>query len=137
MIIGISKKRNELQGNINITPFTDVILVLLIVFMISAPGMILSSFQIQLPGASGQKRGHYDLTVGLSKDGSLYVNGQEIDRANLTKQLENLPKSSSKRILLNADSRAPYGQVIELIELMRKAGAEAVFAGTIPAETPK
>ncbi|EHQ06574.1 MAG: biopolymer transporter ExbD [Leptonema illini] len=136
MIIGSQKgsRRSELQGNINITPFTDVILVLLIVFMISAPGMILSSFKIQLPGAPGQTgRGQFDMTVGLDQDGVIYVNGKETERADLQKQLSALPEPARKRILLNADSRAPYGSVVEIIDLMKKAGAEAVYAGTVPA----
>jgi biopolymer transport protein ExbD len=127
-------QRSELQGNINITPFTDVILVLLIVFMISAPGMILSSFKIQLPGAGGQAgRGQFDMTVGLDQDGTVYVNGRETTRSDLEKQLSALPEPARKRILLNADSRAPYGTVVEIIDLMKNAGAGTIYAGAVPA----
>ncbi len=135
MLSGLRRRRSELQGNINITPFTDVILVLLIVFMISAPGMILSSFKIQLPGAPAQTgRGQFDFTVGLDRDGTIYVNGQETNREELKKQISALPESARKRILLNADSRAPYGTVVKVIDLMKESGAEAVYAGTVPAE---
>lgn len=132
------RRSSELQGSINITPFTDVILVLLIVFMISAPGVILSSFKIQLPGGPGQSgRGNFDFTVGLDKDGTIYVNGREATSEDLKKQVAALPEASRKKMLLNADSRAPYGKVVEIIDLLRKAGAESVYAGTVPAGNTK
>jgi len=132
------KSRSSLHGNINITPFTDVILVLLIVFMISAPGMILSSFKIQLPGSIGQSQHEsYSFTVGLDRQGQLYVNGVATQKADLENQIKQLKESSRQRILLNADSQTPYGTVVEVIDLMKKAGAQTVFAGTNPSAKEK
>lgn len=129
------KNEDSLVSTINITPFTDVILVLLIIFMISAPGLYQASFRIQLPGTeSGTNRSDYSVTIAAEKEGQIYWNGEPVNREQLVTRLDGLEKPEEARILINADSELAHGRVVELVDLVRSTGATSVYVGTVPKE---
>ncbi|MCB1171698.1 MAG: biopolymer transporter ExbD [Leptospiraceae bacterium] len=129
------KDEDSLVSSINITPFTDVILVLLIIFMISAPGLYQASFRIQLPGtSSGTNRSDYTVTIAAEREGRLYWNGEDVTEQEVKDRLGKMEKPEESRILINADSELPHGKVVELVDLVRSSGATSVYVGTVPKE---
>ncbi|MCB1164795.1 MAG: biopolymer transporter ExbD [Leptospiraceae bacterium] len=127
------KGKDDIVSSINITPFTDVILVLLIIFMISAPGLYQASFRIQLPGtSSAAAQSDYQVTIALEKDGTMYWNGNPLDEETLKARLKELKNPAESKILINADSHAEHGKVVHVVDLVRSSGAPSVYVGTVP-----
>ena len=132
-MVRYKKNEDSLVSTINITPFTDVILVLLIIFMISAPGLYQASFKIQLPGtSSGTNRSDYTVTIAAEKGGQLYWNGERISPEQLKERLAGIKDPAQSRILINADSELAHGKVVQLVDQVRSSGAESVDVGTVP-----
>ncbi len=126
-------RRSQLFSGINIVPFTDVVLVLLIVFMISAPGLLNTALNIRLPGSTqASKRSDTKITVALDAEGKIYINGEVVAREKVQERVKELSKGEAgSEILLNADIKAHHGEVVELLDLLRQAGGSNVFIGTV------
>lgn len=124
----------QVFSGINITPFTDIVLVLLIIFMIAAPGILNSGLDITLPGSStAEPQSAERMTVGFDREGSLYLEGEKISREALRSKLSELAaKKKDFSVVLNADSSARHGGVIELLDMMRAIGVKNIYVGTIP-----
>lgn len=126
-------RSGRILSGVNITPFTDVVLVLLIVFMITAPGILTSSLDIQLPDAgSSSSTKSEGITVALDREGRVYLDGDNVElkdlKALIRKRIESDP---SGRFLLNADRKVEHGKVIEVLDLIRSSGAKTVLVGTV------
>ncbi len=109
---------------INVTPFIDVMLVLLIIFMIAAP-LATVDIGVDLPAASAQASPRPDkpLFVTLKANLTLAVNNDRISRAGLPAALDKATGGDKqKRVFLRADKRVPYGAVIGLMNELRTAG---------------
>ncbi len=116
----IKKYKSDIISNINITPFTDVILVLLIIFMISAPSIFLSSIEIRLPkGNQIHTKLDYNYIIGIDKQGNIYYKNKKISREELTDILKEIKDNNSK-ILINADIETKHGNVIEIINILKE-----------------
>ncbi len=120
---------------INVTPFVDVMLVLLIVFMISAP-LLQTGIDIDLPqGNVEMQQSDNALVVSIDGKGKHYLNETYLQPEIL---MENVKKaraaSSNKVVYVRADKSLPYGSVIELISQMREAGIQEVSLITLPPE---
>ncbi|MDH5654842.1 MAG: biopolymer transporter ExbD [Spirochaetia bacterium] len=128
------KYRNgEYMSGINITPFTDIILVLLIIFMIAAPGLLNTGIDIVLPGAqSSSSYGENKLHVGLDREGHLYLNGSQISREELKNKISAHLQEKDADIVLNADVQSQHGIVVETLDLIKATGARKIFVGVIP-----
>lgn len=126
-------RASKLITGVNITPFTDVVLVLLIVFMIAAPGLVTSSLNIQLPDAGST--GHADskaTTIALDREGRVYLEGEPVKIEDLEGLIRGkLEKDPDRQFLLNADRKIEHGQVIRLLDLVRSSGAKSVLVGTV------
>ncbi len=124
--------KTQLFSGINIVPFTDVVLVLLIVFMISAPGLLNTAMNIKLPGSTqATKRSDTKITVGLDASGKIFVNNEVVAREKVQEKIKELLKGESGEILLNADMKSHHGEVVELLDLLRQSGGNNVFIGTV------
>ncbi|MEP9404082.1 TonB system transport protein ExbD [Sphingomonas sp. VNH70] len=111
-------------NEINITPFIDVMLVLLIVFMIAAP-LATATVPLDLPVSTAQAQPDPQEPVFLSLQSDLKVSigDRAIDRAVLAPELQRATKGDKQaRILLRADKTVPYGDLMGLMDEMRKAG---------------
>lgn len=132
--------KKRLVAEINVVPYIDVVLVLLIVFMITAP-LLTQGVKVDLPQASASPIDKEDepLIVSLKRDGSLYINlGEDgetkpasIDaiRRQVTTILKNKP---STPVLVWGDRSVNYGKVVELMTQLQSAGAESVGLVTEP-----
>jgi biopolymer transport protein TolR len=119
------------MGDINVTPLVDVMLVLLIIFMIVTPA-IMAGFQAQMPeGAHLKARREEDdrTQFGVDKLGNWYLNKKQIRKEDAQKLLEAefLKHPDDKVLFVKADRNLQYGQLLEVMEVAKKAGV-AVFA---------
>ncbi len=110
--------------DINITPFVDVILVVLIIFMVTTPMLVNQSIQIQLPKAvTGEDTPPTNIQLTISKEGDVYVDGKKVNED----EIENIAKekisfNSNVQASIAADQNTTHGQVIRVIDLIKKGG---------------
>jgi len=112
------------MSEINMTPLIDVMLVLLVIFIITAP-LMASSLKLDLPKADGAPGSEAPalLALAIDADGKLYLDDQPADRAAIERRArEAATRDPGTEVQLRADSRVPYGRVAELIGLLQQAG---------------
>lgn len=114
------------MSSINITPFVDVVLVLLIIFMITAPALVKEVMDIRLPKtATGDGQVMQTLGVAINKDGNILLNGNITDENGLTNAVkESLAQSKDSQAIISADIDVAYGRVVKVIDLLKTAGLE-------------
>lgn len=127
-----------LMSSINITPFVDVVLVLLVIFMITAPILVKDILEIKLPkAASGDGQVVQTLGVAVNKDGNILLNGVLADEEALkSAAAAALAENSQAQAIVSADSEVVYGKVVHVIDLLKTAGLNR-FAVQIEKESPK
>jgi len=116
------------MSNINVTPLVDVMLVLLIVFMITAP-MLTVGVQVDLPKTkANQLNSDADpLIITINKNREIYIQDAVVSSENLIPRLKAISKVNSKtRIFVRGDNLLPYGEVIGLMGQIQSAGYEKV-----------
>jgi biopolymer transport protein TolR len=121
-------------SEINVTPFVDVMLVLLVIFMVTAP-MMLQGVDVDLPETLTQPLRVKDepLILTVKKDGKFYVGRKEVPLVVLRQKLEAIFEGrDSKEIFLRADEDAPYGVVVKALAAAREAGAKQLGMVTEP-----
>jgi biopolymer transport protein ExbD len=110
---------------INVTPFIDVMLVLLIIFMVAAP-LSTVDLPVDLPTSTAmpQKRPDKPVYVTIASDLAVSLNETPVKRVDLVQALDVLPTDGGKdrRIFLRADKSVPYGEMMDLLERLRKGG---------------
>jgi biopolymer transport protein ExbD len=112
-------------SGINVTPLVDVVLVLLVIFLVTAPVLYQSAIKVQLPKAkSGEEAGQKSpLNFTVSADGKVYWNGEELSWERLAERLKDLgPKAADETAMISADQSTPHGTVIKLMDALRTAG---------------
>ena len=120
--------------DINVTPLVDVMLVLLIIFMVTAP-LIQSGVKVDLPRASAQQMEHSEekLVLRITRDRRVYIGDVEIRGGDLEVKLRtNARVQKDKELYLQADSSLPYGSVVEIMAVARRAGVESLGMITEP-----
>jgi biopolymer transport protein TolR len=119
-------RRHVVMHDINVTPFVDVMLVLLIVFMVAAP-LLLSGLPVDLPAAKGQSlnQNKDPITVTLDRDGKIYLGTQEqpLELPALLEKLKAIVKNAEEDpILFRGDRDVAYGRVSQVISAVRDGG---------------
>ena len=110
--------------NINVTPLVDITLVLLIIFMVTASYIVSRAIHVDLPkAASGTEQQKTSLGLTLTKDGTLFLNGAPSnDEAVLGFIGGELPRNPELQALIAADRSVPHGDVVHLIDIVKRAG---------------
>jgi biopolymer transport protein TolR len=125
------------MAEINVTPLVDVMLVLLIIFMITAP-MLTEGLTVQLPTAEGQSfelASNNPAKITIAANGTVYVDGTSVGSRNLEMTLGPMLRGRRiKRALLEADKGVPYGRVVAVLDVMNRAGVEQLGMVTQPGE---
>ena len=113
------------EREIQITPFIDVVLVLLIIFMITSPA-VLSGVAIDLPGGSEQSDQTSDLdflTITFNKDGQIYLGDDIITINNIILSIKNkIGNVQDKTIFIRGDKSIKYGDIMTIIDILNRAG---------------
>jgi biopolymer transport protein TolR len=131
---GDSGAGRRAMTDINVTPLVDVMLVLLIIFMVTAP-LIQSGVKVDLPRASAQQMEHSEekLVLTITRDRRVFLGNAEIPPAQLEAKLaSNARIQKEKELYLHADRSLPYGQVVEIMAVARRAGVESLGMITEP-----
>jgi biopolymer transport protein TolR len=125
-------------AEINVTPLVDVMLVLLIIFMITAP-MLTEGLTVALPSAEGKSfetASNNPAKIQVTAAGAVYLDGVPMGTKDLEQTLgPRLRQRRIKRALLEADKGVPYGQVVAVLDVMNRAGVEQLGMVTQPRET--
>ena len=108
---------------INVTPFIDVMLVLLIIFMVAAP-LSTVDLPVDLPSSTAvpMKKPDKPIYITIKADLVVAVGETPVQRADLVRSLENVPEGREQRIFLRADRGVPYGELMDVLELLRVGG---------------
>jgi biopolymer transport protein ExbD len=116
---------DDLIADINVTPLVDVVLVLLIIFMVTATYIVRASIEVDLPRAAhgGEAVGTV-LSVILTRDGQVFLDGvRRSDEELVATTREAVRRDADARVVISADRGALHGAVVHVIDLVRGAGA--------------
>ncbi len=116
------------MNQINVTPLVDVMLVLLVIFMVTAP-ILQQGVPVDLPRAElGPLEGNdVPLVVSLTRAGDLYLNDEKLTRADLVSRLGAVAaERADESVYVRADESLPYGEVVSVMAAIRKAGIRNV-----------
>jgi biopolymer transport protein TolR len=134
MEIGSRNSDRGTMSQINVTPLVDVMLVLLIIFMVTAP-MMQQGVQVNLPKADtkGLTAPEEALIVSIDKSGTLFINSNAVKAGELRPKLEEMfAKRTKKEVFLKADKDVPYGDVVRAMADIKGAGVERLGMITEP-----
>jgi len=128
--------RHRALAEINITPLVDVMLVLMIISMLAAP-MLQKGIPLDLPATESAQDIHDPRTVvSLDREGRLRINDQPVHPELLERRMRALVAGSpSETVFLRADKLIPYGEVLHVMDLIRKAGVTRIALVTVPLTT--
>jgi biopolymer transport protein ExbD/biopolymer transport protein TolR len=127
------------MGDINMTPLIDVMLVLLVIFMITAP-LMTSSLKLDLPKSDAAQAADTPAFVAVAIDpqGRLYLGEEVLEPAVFAARIADAARRNPQtEVQLRADRRVPYGQVAELIGVVQKAGLNRIGFVAEPAPAAK
>jgi biopolymer transport protein TolR len=140
------RRRRRLMGEINVVPYIDVMLVLLIIFMVTAP-LLTQGIQVDLPRAAAQPldpklRDDQPLVLSIDAGGRFYLSvGDDKEKPVAAERVADLAGIVLRRkpatpVLVKADQKVPYGRVVEAMVLLQQAGAAKIGFLTDPPDTP-
>ncbi len=121
---GVDFDEDEGITGINVTPLVDVMLVLLIIFMVTANYINTQAIDLELPKAeTGESTGDRSMGFTISKDSQVLLDGEAVNMDKLPEIIKQRKKSNPKvQALIAADQATPHGTVIKLIDIIRKNG---------------
>ena len=132
-------KGTEPMSDINVTPMVDVMLVLLVIFILTAP-LMASSIKLDLPKTDAAKASEAPkfVTLVVDKTGQIFLNDAPIDLAALKTSLtQTAVKNPDTEVQLRADVAVPYGKVVEVMGAAQKAGLNRIgFVADAPIPAP-
>lgn len=124
----------RLLSEINVTPFVDVMLVLLVIFMVTAP-MMLQGVEVALPKTASKhlKTREDPLVVSVTKKQEVFLENQAVDIGDLEEKIKKVFEyRREKEVLLRADEAVPYGFVIKVVSRIKQAGIDKLGMVTEP-----
>lgn len=123
--------RRAPMADINVTPFVDVMLVLLIIFMVTAP-MLVTGVPVELPEsrANPLDQPNEPIEISIDKDGATFIDGAAVASSELSARLEEIAASESpenkRQIMLRGDTAISYGQMMRVMGELNRAGLNSV-----------
>ncbi|MGA2315419.1 MAG: biopolymer transporter ExbD [Thermodesulfobacteriota bacterium] len=118
-------RRSKLIAEINITPFTDVVLVLLIIFMIATPFIYQSSMKVQLPQASKSEETSRDIIININAQGEVFLEDKRLDLDTLKYRLTAMVRSKPDvSVIINGDKNVKYDSVIQVMDVLTRSGVK-------------
>ena len=137
-------QKRKLMGEINVVPYIDVMLVLLIIFMVTAP-LMTQGIEVELPKANAEPietvPDHDPLVLSVDADGNLYINaGDDEDKPSSGQKIVTivsvvLEQKPETPVFVKADRAVPYGNVVGAMVVLQQAGAQHIGFVTDPLES--
>ena len=134
--MAFNERNGEAISQINVTPLVDVMLVLLVIFMVTAP-ILQQGVAVNLPRVrAGMLTGEdVQLVVSVAGDGATYLNDTRLTEAELVTKLQAILREQPQRqVFLRGDSTVPYGEIMKVVALVKEAGVERLGMVTEPPE---
>ena len=128
MAFKFNRSSKEPMSEINVTPFVDVMLVLLIIFMVTAP-LLTSGIKINLPESSSVLKNEKKdpVTVSINSKGEIFIQKKKFSKDQLIKKLSLLKKNNQNlKIYIKGDKKLDYGKVMDLMNLINQSGFKKV-----------
>ena len=121
-----SQDDDDTITGINVTPLVDVVLVLLIIFMVTASFIVAPSIKVELPQVSkADDPPPRSLHFMVDQAGTIYLNDKKVDEASLPPLIQKeVAANADVQVLVSADKKVPYGQVIHLLDVVRSSGVK-------------
>ncbi|MDD2523484.1 MAG: biopolymer transporter ExbD [Endomicrobiia bacterium] len=121
----MKNKKNKLVADINITPFTDVVLVLLIIFMITTPMLSQHGIKVNLPKAENTEQDDKkNIEVLIDKDGVIYLDGLQLHSKYFEEAIKSIiAKHPERAVVVKGDKDIKYDLVVKVMDQAKKAGA--------------
>ena len=132
--MAMGANNGQFMSDINVTPFVDVMLVLLIIFMVAAP-MMTQGVDVSLPEASSKSldTDEESLTITIDRDGNIHINTYKVALDSLKGKLQKLLDGrTDRRVFLRADKDVAYGMVVQVMSEIKGAGVEKLGMVTEP-----
>ena len=136
MSMGGHDDNRGMMAQINVTPLVDVMLVLLVIFMVTAP-MMQQGVQVNLPKADSKAMTppEESVVVTVDKNGKTFINKDEVPAGDLRSRLSTMFASRNKKeVFLKADAGVPYGEVVKAMADIKGAGIERLGMVTEPSQ---
>lgn len=137
--MAIGSGTDQLMSDINVTPFVDVMLVLLIIFMVTAP-MMVQGVDVALPEVSAKQMETEteNLTVTIDREANIYINDFQVRMDFLREKLEKILQGKTDReVFFRADKDVSYGVVVSVMAQIKAAGVEKLGMVTDPFDDQK
>ncbi|MBC7741881.1 MAG: biopolymer transporter ExbD [Bdellovibrionaceae bacterium] len=117
---------DDVMAEINVVPLVDVILVVLIIFMVTAPMIMKPSINVNLPkAASGEATVPSKLNITISSDGKLNLDGKAVEDTEVQNAaLEEVKKNPDIQAIIAADKDVPHGRVVTVLDIVKGAGVK-------------
>lgn len=130
-------QRNRVMSEINITPLTDVMMVLLVIFMVTTPLIMRATIDINLPKAHAKKDGDTkNIQVVLTKDQKLYLDGKQVRLNQLGPLLKkSFEDGQDPSVTISADEQVAYGEAVKILDVAKQAGATKLVIAAEPLPT--
>jgi biopolymer transport protein ExbD len=129
-----ARQRNTLVAEINITPFTDVILVLLIIFIVATPLISQNQIEVKLPSAASGTPSTAEVkksVITVTKDGAVYLDGAAAEIASLSETIKVLVSANKNhQVSIAVDKDCPFQQVVSVIDALKKSGVSNLNIST-------
>lgn len=139
MAMETGRRSGSALSEINVTPFVDVMLVLLVIFMVTAP-LVTQGVEVRLPTARArplEDRKQEPLVVTVTRDRKIYINRTEVRLAELQNRIDKIFENraeADREVFLRADSDVPYGVVVRAMAEIKRAGVGKLGMVTEPAD---
>ncbi|MEW6515809.1 MAG: biopolymer transporter ExbD [candidate division FCPU426 bacterium] len=128
--------RNRVMSEINITPLTDVMMVLLVIFMVTTPLIMKASIDINLPQAHAKQDAPVErLQIMLTQDGKIYLEREPLSLGELGAKLQSYFQKAGAgetSVTVAADKLVPYGDAVRVLDIARQAGAQKLVLAADP-----
>lgn len=130
--MAINTKSKGIMSEINIVPFTDVVLVLLIIFMVTTPLIMQAGIPVKLPKTQTVSDvSDAGLTITLTKDDKIYFNDVEINKNHLENSMKNrLLNDLNLLVIIKADTHTFHGNVVEILDMAKTLGVKRLAIAT-------
>lgn len=128
------RRQRRLMADINMVPFIDITLILLIIFMVMSPLLVQMQLTVDLPKSDAINTQNDDdvIRIEIQKNGTVRVLNKKVSLANLEQELIlRLGKANKKTILVEADKNVPVQQVVDVFDIAKKLGAAKLGIGVL------
>lgn len=132
------QSEGDIVAEINVTPLTDIFLVLLIIFMVTSTALTQQGTKVNLPRAGAGSVEPSGIVITATADHRIELNGTPVALEDLRTALETaLQKGSDRGVILQGDRNVVLEQAVQIMTIAKEAGAEKIAIATAPADAPK